>query len=177
MAKKECRKENFLQRTMRKNENGIGYRFIRGYMVGTGDAENRGCNRNGVFLDWKSIKKKSPRWRPGKRRLDVVKEDLDKMGVREQRQLVRDREKWRKIVMVAKTVSVLNSKEKKESWTRSTKRKEEMEMSTCYSMMKINCMERKSNTEVLNIAREPKTVVVINILNLLNTLYGTIYLL
>jgi hypothetical protein len=36
--------------------------------------------------------------------LDVVEEDLERLGVQEWREVVQDREKWRDIVMAAKTL-------------------------------------------------------------------------
>lgn len=47
---------------------------------------------------------KRPRGRPRKRWLDTVEEDLKKIGVREWRTLVHNREEWRQIVMAAKTL-------------------------------------------------------------------------
>jgi hypothetical protein len=35
--------------------------------------------------------------------LDVVEEDLERLGVQEWREVVQDREKWRDIVMAVKT--------------------------------------------------------------------------
>lgn len=46
---------------------------------------------------------KRPRGRQRKRWLDVVEEDLDRTGVQEWRDLARDREKWRDLVMTVKT--------------------------------------------------------------------------
>jgi len=45
---------------------------------------------------------KRPRERPRKRWLDVVEEDLERLGVQEWREVVQDHEKWREIVMAAK---------------------------------------------------------------------------
>lgn len=61
---------------------------------------------------------------------------------------------------MAKTVRVSNSKGKKESCTRSTLDTKRIETTwKCCSIMKINCIERKSNREVLNTAREPRKVI------------------
>jgi len=47
---------------------------------------------------------KRTRGRSGKRWLDVVEEDLDRIGVQEWRGTVQDREKWREIALAAKTL-------------------------------------------------------------------------
>jgi len=52
---------------------------------------------------WKPAGKR-PRGRPKKRWLDVVKEDLKRIGVNDWRNLIHDREKWREVVMAAKTL-------------------------------------------------------------------------
>jgi len=46
---------------------------------------------------------KRPRGRPRKRWLGVVKVDFERFRVQESREAVQDREKWRDIVMTAKT--------------------------------------------------------------------------
>jgi hypothetical protein len=56
-----------------------------------------------TILNWKPMGKR-PRGRPRKRWLDVVEEDLERLGVQEWREVVQDREKWRDIVMAAKTL-------------------------------------------------------------------------
>lgn len=61
---------------------------------------------------------------------------------------------------MAKTVRVLNSKGKKESCARSTLDDKRIEATwICCSIMKTSCMERKSNREVLNTAREPRKII------------------
>jgi len=47
---------------------------------------------NRVDLEWKPMGKR-PRGQPRKRWLDVLEEDLNRMGVQEWRELARDREK------------------------------------------------------------------------------------
>jgi len=42
-----------------------------------------------------------------------VEEDFEKLGVQEWRELVQDRKKWRDIVMAAKTLRVLNARERR----------------------------------------------------------------
>jgi len=56
-----------------------------------------------AVLDWKHTGKR-PRGRPRKRRMDTVEEDLKKIRVRECRTLVQNKEKWREIMMAAKTL-------------------------------------------------------------------------
>jgi len=58
---------------------------------------------NRVVLECKSTGKR-PRGRPRKRWLDVVEEDLNRMGVQDWRELVQDRDKWRDLVMAVKTL-------------------------------------------------------------------------
>lgn len=48
--------------------------------------------------------RKRPRGRPRKRWLDLVEEDLKDLGVQEWREFVQDRERWRDVVMAAKTL-------------------------------------------------------------------------
>jgi hypothetical protein len=55
-----------------------------------------------AVLEWRPMGKR-PRGRPRKRWLDTV-EDLKKIGVREWRTSVSNREEWRQIVMAAKTL-------------------------------------------------------------------------
>lgn len=56
-----------------------------------------------VVLEWKHTAKRS-RGRPRKRWFDTVEEDFKKIGVREWRTIVHNREEWRRIVMVVKTL-------------------------------------------------------------------------
>ncbi|KAF0762399.1 Reverse transcriptase domain-containing protein [Aphis craccivora] len=56
-----------------------------------------------VVLEWKPTRKR-PRGRPRKRWLDVVEEDLYRMGVQDWRVLAQDRDKWRDLVMAVKTL-------------------------------------------------------------------------
>jgi hypothetical protein len=53
--------------------------------------------------EWKPTGKRPHGW-PKKRWLDTVEEDLRKIGVREWRMIVHNREEWRRIVMAAKTL-------------------------------------------------------------------------
>lgn len=56
-----------------------------------------------TILNWKSMGKR-PRGRPRKRWMDVVEEDLERLGVQEWREIVQNHEQWRDIVMAAKTL-------------------------------------------------------------------------
>lgn len=56
-----------------------------------------------AVLEGKSVGKK-PRGGSRKRWLNFVKEDLNRMEVQEWSELVQDREKWREIVRVTKTL-------------------------------------------------------------------------
>jgi len=56
-----------------------------------------------TVLEWRPTGKR-PRGRPRNRWLDTVEEDLKKIGVREWRTLIHNREEWRQIVMAAKTL-------------------------------------------------------------------------
>jgi hypothetical protein len=55
-----------------------------------------------TVLSWKPMAKR-PRERLRKRWMDVVEEDLKRIGVNDWRNIIHDREKWREIVMAAKT--------------------------------------------------------------------------
>lgn len=54
-----------------------------------------------VVLKWKSTEMR-PRGRLRKTWLDTIEDDLKKIGVREWRTIVHNREEWRKIVMTVK---------------------------------------------------------------------------
>jgi len=54
-------------------------------------------------LEWKPIGKR-PRGRPRKRWIDVVEEDLKILGVENWRETAQDRDRWRSVVMAAKTL-------------------------------------------------------------------------
>jgi hypothetical protein len=56
-----------------------------------------------TILNWKPMGKR-PRERFRKRWLDVVEEELERFEIQKWRELVEDREKWRDIVMAAKTL-------------------------------------------------------------------------
>jgi hypothetical protein len=56
-----------------------------------------------TILNWKPMGKRL-RGRPRKRWMDVAEEDLKRLGLQEWREVVQDREKWRGIVMAAKTL-------------------------------------------------------------------------
>jgi len=58
---------------------------------------------NRLVLEWKSTVKR-PRERARKRWLDVVEEDLYRMGVQDWRELTQDRDKGRDLVMAMKTL-------------------------------------------------------------------------
>ncbi|KAF0753469.1 Uncharacterized protein FWK35_00019834 [Aphis craccivora] len=55
-----------------------------------------------VTLKWKPIGKR-PRGRPRKRWIDVV-EDLKILGIENWRETAQDRDRWRSVVMAAKTL-------------------------------------------------------------------------
>jgi len=55
-----------------------------------------------AVIEWKPEGKR-PRGRPRKRWLDVVEEDLKAVGVQEWKEIIQDRERWKDIVMAAKT--------------------------------------------------------------------------
>lgn len=56
-----------------------------------------------IVIEWK-LEEKRPRGRPRKRWLDVVEDDLKTVGVKEWKENIQDREKWRDIVLAAKTL-------------------------------------------------------------------------
>jgi len=56
-----------------------------------------------TVFNWKPVGKR-PREKPRKRWMDIVEEDLMRLGVHDWRELVQDREKCRDIVMPAKTL-------------------------------------------------------------------------
>ncbi|KAL4082680.1 hypothetical protein QTP88_029740 [Uroleucon formosanum] len=56
-----------------------------------------------TILNWKPMGKRQGS-RPRKMWMDVVEEDLERLRVQEWREVVQDREKWRDIVMAAKTL-------------------------------------------------------------------------
>ena len=56
-----------------------------------------------TVMSWKPTGKR-PRGRPRKRWMDVVEEDLKRIGVNDWRNIIHDREKWREVVMAAKTL-------------------------------------------------------------------------
>lgn len=56
-----------------------------------------------TILNWKIMRKTSRR-RPRNRRLDVVEEHLEILGIQEWEEVVQDRDKWRDILMAAKTL-------------------------------------------------------------------------
>lgn len=51
--------------------------------------------------------------RPRKRWMDFMEEDLERLGVQEWREVVQDGEKWRDVVIAAKTLRVLSARERK----------------------------------------------------------------
>jgi hypothetical protein len=59
-----------------------------------------------LALEWKPHGKR-PRGRPRKRWIDVVEEDLRNMGIDARREMVLDRDRWREVVLVAKTLGEL----------------------------------------------------------------------
>jgi len=56
---------------------------------------------NRVVLEWKSTGKR-PRRQPRKIWLDVVEEDLNRMGVKDWKEIAQDRRKLRNLVMAVK---------------------------------------------------------------------------
>jgi len=56
-----------------------------------------------VAFEWKPVGKR-PKGRPRKRWIDRVTEDLNAMGIEDWREIVQDKEKWRNIVVMAKTL-------------------------------------------------------------------------
>lgn len=64
----------------------------------------RGNNNNIVkeVISWK-LTRKRPRRRSRKRWMDVIEKDLERIGMTNWRNIIQNREKWREIVMTAKT--------------------------------------------------------------------------
>ncbi|VVC34675.1 HMG-I/HMG-Y, DNA-binding, conserved site [Cinara cedri] len=56
-----------------------------------------------TVMSWKPTGKR-PRGRPRKRWIDVVEEDLKRIGIDDWRNIIHDREKWHGVVMAAKTL-------------------------------------------------------------------------
>jgi len=56
-----------------------------------------------AVIEWQPEGKR-PRGRPRKRWLDIIEEDLKTVGVKEWKEIIQDREKWRDIVLAAKTL-------------------------------------------------------------------------
>ncbi|VVC44986.1 Hypothetical protein CINCED_3A002574 [Cinara cedri] len=54
-------------------------------------------------MSWKPTGKR-PRERPRKRWMDVVEEDLKRIGIDDWRNIIHDRKKWCGVVMAAKTL-------------------------------------------------------------------------
>ena len=65
--------------------------------------ENRTLKR---VLEWKTIGRRI-RGRPGKRWFEDVKEDMQRMGIKEWRNLYKERTEWKRITEKAKTHSGL----------------------------------------------------------------------
>ncbi|VVC24148.1 Hypothetical protein CINCED_3A003752 [Cinara cedri] len=56
-----------------------------------------------TVMSWKPTGKR-PRERPRKRWMDVVEEDLKRIGIDDWRNIIHDGEKWRGVVMATKTL-------------------------------------------------------------------------
>jgi hypothetical protein len=56
-----------------------------------------------AVIEWQPEGKR-PRGRPRKIWFDLIEEDLKTVGVKEWKEILQDREKWRDIVLVAKTL-------------------------------------------------------------------------
>jgi ribosomal 50S subunit-associated protein YjgA (DUF615 family) len=56
-----------------------------------------------AVIEWQPEGKR-PRGRLRKRWLDIIEEDLKTVGVKEWKEIIQDREKWRDIVFAAKTL-------------------------------------------------------------------------
>jgi sorting nexin-29 len=79
--------------------------FIKGQRIQwLGHIMRRGENETvRVALEWKPQGKR-PRGRPRKRWIDVVEKDLKSLGIEDWREVVQDRDRWRSVVMAAKTL-------------------------------------------------------------------------
>jgi hypothetical protein len=79
--------------------------FIKGQRIQwLGHIMRRGENETvRVALEWKPQGNR-PRGRPRKRWIDVVEKDLKSLGIEDWREVVQDRDRWRSVVMAAKTL-------------------------------------------------------------------------